>query len=117
MYAQTSSSTPAESAIRNYFVGGGGRVFWVGRAMLLASLVLPIVRHGEVTLTYGCVCLAAITLLLVCGRVTQELRAMLDRARYDADHDGLTGALNRAAFHRTLDALLARGTEGAVLAN
>ena len=27
----------------------GGRVFWVGRAMLLASLALPIVRHGHVT--------------------------------------------------------------------
>jgi diguanylate cyclase (GGDEF)-like protein len=93
----------------------GGRVYWIGRAMLLTSLALPIVRHGHLTLTYACVCLAAVTLLLVCGRVTQELRAMLDRARYDADHDGLTGALNRAAFHRALDALLARGAEGAVL--
>ena len=93
----------------------GGRVFWVGRAMLLASLALPIIRHGHVTLTYACVCLAAVTLLLVCGRVTQELRAMLDRARHDADHDDLTGALNRAAFRRALDAFLARGGDGAVL--
>jgi diguanylate cyclase (GGDEF)-like protein len=93
----------------------GGRVYWVGRAMLLGSLALPIVRHGQITLTYACVCLAAITLLLICGRVTQELRAMLDKARYDADHDGLTGALNRAAFRGALDALLARGGDGAVL--
>ena len=93
----------------------GGRVYWVGRAMLLASLALPIVRHGQITLTYACVCLAAITLLLICGRVTQELRAMLDKARYDADHDELTGALNRAAFRGALDALLARGGDGAVL--
>ncbi len=93
----------------------GGRVFWIGRAMLLASLALPIIRHGHLTLTYACVCVAAVTLLLVCGRVTQELRAMLDRARHDADHDDLTGALNRAAFRRTLDALLARGADGAVL--
>ncbi|HEY6523425.1 MAG TPA: bifunctional diguanylate cyclase/phosphodiesterase [Solirubrobacteraceae bacterium] len=93
----------------------GGRVFWVGRAMLLASLALPIIRHGHVTLTYACVCLAAVTLLLVCGRVTEELRAMLDRARHDADHDDLTGALNRAAFRRALDAFLARGGDGAVL--
>jgi diguanylate cyclase (GGDEF)-like protein len=93
----------------------GGRVYWVGRAMLLASLALPIVRFGQITLTYACVCLAAITLLLICGRVTQELRAMLDKARYDADHDDLTGALNRAAFRRALDALLARGGEGAVV--
>jgi diguanylate cyclase len=93
----------------------GGRVFWIGRVMLLASLALPIVRHGQVTLTYACVCLAAIALLLVCGRVTQELRAMLDRARHDADHDGLTGALSRAAFRQSLDAFLAGGVEGAVI--
>ena len=93
----------------------GGRVYWVGRAMLLASLALPIVREGRLSLTYACVCLAAITLLLVCGRVTQELRAMLDKARHDADHDDLTGALNRAAFRRALDAFLARGGDGAVL--
>jgi diguanylate cyclase len=93
----------------------GGRVFWIGRAMLLVSLALPIIRNGHLTLTYACVCLAAVTLLLVCGRVTQELRVMLDRARYDADHDGLTGALNRAAFRRALDRLLARGGEGAVV--
>src|ERR1700753_1952131 len=67
----------------------GGRVFWIGRAMLLISLALPIIRFGHVTLTYACVCLAAIALLLVCGRVTQELRAMLDKARHDADHDSL----------------------------
>jgi predicted signal transduction protein with EAL and GGDEF domain len=93
----------------------GGRVFWVGRAMLLASLALPIVRDGQITLTYACVCLAAITLLLICGRVTQELRAMLDKARHDADHDGLTGALNRASFRCALDAFLADGVDGAVL--
>jgi diguanylate cyclase (GGDEF)-like protein len=93
----------------------GGRVFWIGRTMLLASLALPIVRHGQLTLVYGGVCLAAITLLLVCGRVTQELRAMLDTARHDADHDGLTGALNRAAFRRALEAFLARGGDGAVV--
>ncbi len=28
---------------------------------------------------------------------------MLDRARYAADHDGLTGALSRAAFRDRLD--------------
>ena len=69
---------------------------------------------GRSPSTYAGVCLAAITLLLVCGRVTQELRAMLDKARHDADHDGLTGALNRAAFRRVLDAFLAGGGDGAV---
>ncbi|HEY5428602.1 MAG TPA: bifunctional diguanylate cyclase/phosphodiesterase [Solirubrobacteraceae bacterium] len=93
----------------------GGRAFWVGRALLLVSLALPIVREQWVTLTYGCVVLAAIALLLVCGRVTQELRAMLDRARYDADHDGLTGALSRAAFRGSLDRAAAGADDGAVL--
>jgi diguanylate cyclase (GGDEF)-like protein len=93
----------------------GGRVFWIGRAMLLVSLALPIVRYGQVTLTYACVCLAVISLLLVCGRITQELRAMLESARHDADHDGLTSALSRAAFRRSLDAFLACRAEGAVI--
>ncbi|HTW12771.1 MAG TPA: GGDEF domain-containing protein, partial [Solirubrobacteraceae bacterium] len=96
----------------------GGRVFWVGRALLLISLVLPVAREQALPLTYACVCLAAIALLLVCGRVTQELRAMVDRARYDADHDGLTGALSRAAFRRALDRHAARAAtsaDGAVM--
>jgi len=93
----------------------GGRVYWIGRALLLISLALPIVREQQLTLTYACVVLAAIALLLVCGRVTQELRAMLDRARYDADHDGLTGALSRAAFRAALDGFAAADSAGAVL--
>jgi len=93
----------------------GGRVYWIGRPLLLISLALPIVREQRLTLTYAGVVIAAIALLLVCGRVTQELRAMLDRARYDADHDGLTGALSRAAFRSALDGFATAGSEGAVL--
>jgi diguanylate cyclase (GGDEF)-like protein len=93
----------------------GGRVFWIGRALLLISLALPIVRAQRLPLEYACQCLAAVSLLLVCGRVTQELRAMLDRARHDADHDGLTGALSRAAFRTVLDDHAAGGGEGAVI--
>ena len=40
---------------------------------------------------------------------------MLDRARYDADHDGLTGALSRAAFRAALDAVAVLDGDGAVM--
>ena len=59
--------------------------------------------------------MATIALLLTCGRVTRELRAMLERARYDADHDSLTGALSRAAFRSGLDQLAGAEAELAVL--
>jgi hypothetical protein len=65
----------------------GGRAHWVGRALVLGALEVPIVRHQTLSPRYGCLYLAAVALLLTCGRVTQELRNMLDQARYDADHD------------------------------
>jgi diguanylate cyclase len=85
----------------------GGRQHWYGRAVLVASLALPIALHRGITLGYALICLAAIALLLTCGRITRELRAMHDRARWDADHDGLTGALSRAAFRAELDRVAA----------
>jgi GGDEF domain-containing protein len=88
-------------------IARGGRVGGVGRALLLASLILPLLRDGTITLAYGGLILAAIALLLTCGRMTRELRGMLDRARYAANHDGLTGALSRAAFRDRLDAVAA----------
>jgi diguanylate cyclase (GGDEF)-like protein len=99
-------------AVASGVLARGGRVFWVGRALLLASLALPIIREQRLPLTYAGVCLAAIALLLVCGRVTQELRAMLDRARHDADHDSLTGALSRAAFRAALDRFAGQAGHG-----
>ncbi len=86
----------------------GGRAHWVGRALLLVSLALPIARYQTMTPRYACLYLAAVALLLTCGRVTQELRKLLDQARYDADHDGLTGALSRTAFRDRLDRVAAR---------
>ncbi len=91
------------TAVASGVLARGGRAHWVGRAVLLVSLAMPIVRYHTMTPRYACLCLAAIALLLTCGRVTQELRKMLDQARYDADHDGLTGALSRTAFRRALD--------------
>jgi diguanylate cyclase (GGDEF)-like protein len=91
------------AAVASGVIARGGRVGGVGRALLLASLLLPIVRHGTVTLPYAGLLMAAIALLLTCGRMTRELRGMLDRARHAADHDGLTQALSRVAFRDRLD--------------
>jgi diguanylate cyclase (GGDEF)-like protein len=91
------------SAVASGVLARGGRAHWLGRGILLVALVLPIVRDPAWNPPYICLCLAAIALLLTCGRVTQELRTMLEQARYDADHDDLTGALSRTAFRSSLD--------------
>jgi diguanylate cyclase (GGDEF)-like protein len=90
-------------AVASGVLARGGRVWWVGRAVLLTALLLPIVRLGHVSVVYGAFSVSALALLLTCGRVTQELRAMGAKARYDADHDGLTGALSRTAFRAALE--------------
>jgi diguanylate cyclase len=81
----------------------GGRQHWYGRLILIASLGLPIYFNRGLTWSYALLCIATVALLLTCGRITSELRAMHDRARWDADHDGLTDALSRTAFRAELD--------------
>ncbi|HET9103626.1 MAG TPA: bifunctional diguanylate cyclase/phosphodiesterase [Solirubrobacteraceae bacterium] len=95
------------SAVASGVLARGGRQHWVGRALILAALVLPIVREQRASFAYLAFVVAALALLLTCGRVTRELRALLDRARHDAAHDGLTGALTREAFRSRLDLLTA----------
>ena len=92
----------------------GGRVHWIGSATVMGSLVLPIVLDRRLELAHAAFCLAALALLLTCGRVTQELRMLLTRARWDADHDNLTGTLAPVAFRERLDAATPDG-EGALL--
>lgn len=84
----------------------GGRVHWVGRTLVLGSLALPVLLTERLTLAHAAFSVATIALLLTCGRVTQELRALLASARFDADHDSLTGVLSRAAFRARLDSLV-----------
>jgi diguanylate cyclase (GGDEF)-like protein len=99
------------TAVASGVLARGGRAHWVGRALLLIALAMPIVRYQTATPRYACLYLAAVALLLTCGRVTQELRKLLDQARYDADHDGLTGALSRTAFRDQLDRVAARAAD------
>lgn len=102
-------------AIASGVLARGGRAGGVGRALLLISLALPIALHASAPVSYVCECLAVIALLLVCGRVTRELRTMLDRARHDADHDSLTGALARAAFRDALSRCASAAPGGVML--
>jgi diguanylate cyclase (GGDEF)-like protein len=104
------------AAIASGVLARGGRVHWFGRAVVLASLVAPIVREHTLRLDYGAFVVATIALLLTCGRVTQEMQRLLDSARRDADHDSLTGALARGAFRAKLDALATGETEERELA-
>jgi diguanylate cyclase (GGDEF)-like protein len=96
------------AAIASGVVGRGGRVHWVGRASLLSALALPVALEGRLSAAYAAQCLASIGLLLSCGRLTRELGRLLAQARYDADHDDLTGALSRAAFRGVLEAATER---------
>jgi diguanylate cyclase (GGDEF)-like protein len=91
------------AAIASGVVGRGGRVHWVGRTALLFALALPVALDGHLSAAYGALCLATVGLLLSCGRLTRELGRLLAQARYDADHDDLTGTLSRAAFRSVLE--------------
>ncbi|MEA2478509.1 MAG: hypothetical protein QOJ07_431 [Thermoleophilaceae bacterium] len=103
------------SAVASGVLARGGRVHWIGRAVLLSSLALPIAINRGATWEHVALCIAAIGLLLTCGRLTRELNHLLTQARYDADHDGLTGALSRSAFRSSLTDLGGAGDGRALL--
>ncbi|MEA2411446.1 MAG: hypothetical protein QOC77_2007 [Thermoleophilaceae bacterium] len=93
------------AAVASGVLARGGRMHWIGPAVFSGALLLPIALHGRLTPEHAGLCVAALGLLLTCGRLTRELSGLLERARYDADHDGLTGALSRTAFRARLDNL------------
>ena len=93
------------AAVASGVLARGGRVHWIGSAVLMSALILPIALTQELSPEYAGLCIATIGLLLTCGRLTRELNHLLERARHDADHDGLTGALSRSAFRSMLDGL------------
>jgi diguanylate cyclase (GGDEF)-like protein len=81
----------------------GGRVHWFGRLILLGALFLPWVREGHLTAAQLGLTIAAMGLVLTSGRLTRELNNLLGQARWDADHDDLTGVLARSAFRAVLE--------------
>ena len=91
----------------------GGRVHWLGRIVVTIALLLPIVREGGIANDQiGLIC-AAFGLMLVSGRLTRELSFLLNKARYDAAHDDLTGLLSRASFRSTLGSMAKEASEEA----
>jgi len=91
-------------------VARGGRLHWLGRVVVIASLLIPIAAEGRLVNAYLGLYLAAVGTMYVAGKLTRELNYLLARARYDADHDDLTGLLSRAAFRRRLQQLAATAT-------
>jgi diguanylate cyclase (GGDEF)-like protein len=91
------------AAVASGVMARGGRVHWIGRTVVLGSLALPVLREGRLSAEHAGLIVATITLLLTIGRLTLELNNLLHRARWDADHDGLTGVLSRNAFRRALE--------------
>jgi diguanylate cyclase (GGDEF)-like protein len=91
------------AAVASGVMARGGRVHWIGRTVVLAALALPVIREGQLTAEHAGLIVAAIGLLLTIGRLTQELNHLLWQARWDADHDDLTGLLSRAAFRAVLE--------------
>jgi diguanylate cyclase (GGDEF)-like protein len=90
------------AAVASGVMARGGRVHWIGRTIVLSALALPIIRDGSLSAEYAGLVIASIALLLTIGRLTVELNSLLRKARWDADHDGLTGLLSRNAFHAAL---------------
>jgi EAL domain-containing protein (putative c-di-GMP-specific phosphodiesterase class I) len=64
----------------------GGRVHWIGRAVVLIALVLPIARSGALSLEYAAFCASVVALQLSAGRLTMEFSRLLRQARHDAEN-------------------------------
>ncbi len=91
------------AAVASGVLARGGRVHWIGRMVVLFALALPILRTAHLSLEYAALFGATIGLLLTSGRLTRELNRLLQQARYDADHDDLTGLLSYTAFRALLE--------------
>jgi diguanylate cyclase (GGDEF)-like protein len=91
------------AAVATGVLARGGRVHSIGRTIVLIALALPVIREGRLTAEHAGLIVATLGLLLTIGRLTVELNNLLRQARWDADHDSLTGLLSRSAFRAALD--------------
>ena len=87
----------------------GGRVGGVARVIVALMLASPLLTTGTFSGENIVLAVCTAALLLSTGRVTLETADLLARARYDADHDALTGALSISALRLRLDELAATG--------
>jgi diguanylate cyclase len=99
------------AAVASGVMARGGRVHWIGRTVVLLALALPLIREQRLTAEHAGLIVATVGLLLTIGRLTLELNSLLRRARWDADHDGLTELLSRTAFRKRLDEASERASE------
>jgi diguanylate cyclase (GGDEF)-like protein len=83
----------------------GGRVGWLGRALVIGALFSPIVTQGGISAEALGFATGSIALLLATGRISRETADLLRRARHDAAHDSLTGLFNRGAFRAEVNRL------------
>jgi diguanylate cyclase (GGDEF)-like protein len=101
------------AAVASGVMARGGRVHWIGRTVVLTALALPVIRQGHLSADQAALAVAAVGLLLTSGRLTRELNHLLRRARWDADHDDLTGLLSRAAFRAVLEEATGNASDSA----
>jgi EAL domain-containing protein (putative c-di-GMP-specific phosphodiesterase class I) len=73
------------AAIASGVMARGGRVHWYGSAIVFGALALPVIRAEHLSGDYAAMCIAALALLLTCGRLTRELNFMLAQARQEAE--------------------------------
>ncbi len=74
------------AAVASGVLARGGRVHWIGRTIVLLSLLAPIVREQALSAEYAALCAATVGLLLTSGRLTRELNLLLRQARLDAEN-------------------------------
>lgn len=93
----------------------GGRVGPIARMLVTGVLISPLATTGTLSAENLVLIAAASALLLSTGRVTRETMDLMHRARYDADHDALTGALQENALRMRLDELATQARSEAPL--
>jgi diguanylate cyclase (GGDEF)-like protein len=89
----------------------GGRVGKLGRVLVVGALFSPLATQGTMTAENWGLALGTIALLLATGRISRETAELLRQARYDAEHDTLTGLLSRGAFRHRVDGLALRADQ------
>jgi len=77
-----------------------------GSAVFGVALLLPIALTGEMRTEYFALCVAAAAMAISGRLILGELGGALELARYEADHDILTGTLSRSAFKAALDEII-----------
>ncbi|MGH2864348.1 MAG: EAL domain-containing protein [Solirubrobacteraceae bacterium] len=74
------------TAVASGVMARGGRVHWLGSAVVIGALALPIVRWQQLSGGYAAMCVAVPGLLLTCGRLTRELNYLLRQASRQAEN-------------------------------